>query len=348
MRFLCLTLFALSLQGADRKAIFPPGVKPVGPYSPGIMVGDYLYVSGQGARDTSGKLPEGIQAQTEQCLQNIKTIVEAAGLTMDHIVYTQAYLTDMGNYEAFNSTYARAFASKPPARTMIGVARMPTDTPVEISAVAIRDLNQKKPMSLEGAPSPLASIAIMTSDRLYVSGILGRDADTNRIPSDPGKQVDMALQRVLVALKTAKLKPSDVRSATVYVTSQIPVTVAEQIVRKQLKGGTIVPVNALPLSANVEITAIASSQPLDTVYLPGKTGDTTAILNELKAQLATSGMTMDNVVASNVYIDDINQFATMNSAYATFFTKIAPTRTTVQPTPVAPGKQNMISLIAVK
>ncbi|HUS06052.1 MAG TPA: RidA family protein [Bryobacteraceae bacterium] len=344
MRLLSIFLLALSLTAAERKAIFPPGVKPVGPYSPGILAGDYLYVSGQGARDASGQLPDGIAAQTEQCVKNIQTIVEAAGLTLEHVVYTQAYLSDMANYDAFNGVYMRHFGKAAPARSLTGVTRMPTDTPVEISAVAVRDLSQRKAMPA------IANLAVLTADRLFVSGILGKDADTNKLPADPRKQVEMALSRVLATVKACRLKAGDVKAATVYVTPQIGPPIAQEMVQKQMKGAsvTVVPVNVLPLGANVEITAIAATRPLDTVYLAGRTGATAAILEELKAKLTAAGMSADNVVAANVYIDDINQFAAMNSVYAGFFSSNPPTRTTVQPTPVAAGKQNTISLIAVK
>ena len=74
--------------GAEKRAIAPPGIKPIGPYSPGILAGDFLYVSGQGGRDADGKLPATIEGQARQTLQNVKSIVEAAGLTMEHVVYS--------------------------------------------------------------------------------------------------------------------------------------------------------------------------------------------------------------------------------------------------------------------
>src|SRR5256886_6062290 len=91
---------------AERRVIFPPGVKPVGPYSPGILAGDFLYVSGQGARRLDGQMPPSFDEQVTQCLENVKTIVEAAGLTMEHVVYTQVYLDNRANYEAMSSAFA--------------------------------------------------------------------------------------------------------------------------------------------------------------------------------------------------------------------------------------------------
>jgi 2-iminobutanoate/2-iminopropanoate deaminase len=161
MRIVLLTLVVCSLLHAvERKAIFPTSAKPIGPFSPGVLAGDYLYVSGQGARDANGNLPAGVAAQTKQCLNNIKTIIEAAGLTMDHIVYTHIYLTDMRNYGPMNSAYATFFKDPLPARSTMGVTRMPLDTPVEISAIAFRDKTNgnRSPCLAQNPtyPSPLA------------------------------------------------------------------------------------------------------------------------------------------------------------------------------------------------
>ncbi|MEJ7608705.1 MAG: RidA family protein, partial [Bryobacteraceae bacterium] len=89
MKRLALVLLAFSLIAAERKPVFPPDVKPIGPYSPGILAGDYLYVSGQGARDGKAKLPDTFEAQVTQCMNNVKAVVEAAGLKLENVVYTQ-------------------------------------------------------------------------------------------------------------------------------------------------------------------------------------------------------------------------------------------------------------------
>src|SRR5262245_52406325 len=94
-----LTAAAQPASAAQRRVIAPPGSKPVGPYSLGIMVGDFLYVSGQGARDRDGRLPDTVEGQVRQTLDNVKGIVEAAGLTLEHVVYTQVYLSNMSSYD---------------------------------------------------------------------------------------------------------------------------------------------------------------------------------------------------------------------------------------------------------
>src|SRR5258708_16939962 len=92
-------LFRLSSPAADRQAVSPPAIKPIGPYSPGILTKEFLYVSGQGAKDAKGEIAPAQESQLRQCFENVKTVVEAAGLTMRPIVSPPVYLahpTDQG------------------------------------------------------------------------------------------------------------------------------------------------------------------------------------------------------------------------------------------------------------
>ena len=149
-----VAVFGLSGVGANKQVITAPGPKPVGPYSPGILAGDCLYVSGQGGRDAAGTLPGTIEGQARGTLQNVKAIVKAAGLTMEHVVYSQVYLNDMAHYDLdgleeaglelsnvvatnvylddmndfprMNRVYAQYFPDAPPARTTVAQLA-PTD-----------------------------------------------------------------------------------------------------------------------------------------------------------------------------------------------------------------------------
>src|SRR6516164_5965106 len=77
-----------ALHAAEIRAIVPKvGVAPIGPYTPGVLAGDYLYVSGQGAKRPDGQMPADFEGQVKQTLENLKSVVEAAGLTMQHVVY---------------------------------------------------------------------------------------------------------------------------------------------------------------------------------------------------------------------------------------------------------------------
>src|SRR5579884_2912662 len=165
-------VIAISLSGAS-KPVSPPNTKPIGPYSPGILTDDFLYVSGQGAGKPDGSMPSGVEAQAAQCLENVKAVVEAAGLTMDHVVYTQVYLMDYSDEAPLNRAWLQAFPKDRPARSTIGVAKLPGGTSVEVSAVAIRDLSKKKLIVPSGYPasSPVTP-AVIAGDRMYLSGFL--------------------------------------------------------------------------------------------------------------------------------------------------------------------------------
>ena len=106
------------LQAAGVKAISPPGAQVVGPYTPGLLAGKFLYVSGQGARDGKGETPRTTADQIRQCLTNVKSIVEAAGLTMEHVVYAQIYLADAAAYGDTLAVWNQSFKDGGPARAL--------------------------------------------------------------------------------------------------------------------------------------------------------------------------------------------------------------------------------------
>ena len=112
----------------------------IGPYSQAQVIGDLVITSGQLPIDVAtGAFPEGIEAQTRQSLTNVKAIIEAAGLTMDNVVKTTVFLSDMNNFAAMNGVYAEFFTEgKYPARSAVEVARLPKDALVEIEVIACK------------------------------------------------------------------------------------------------------------------------------------------------------------------------------------------------------------------
>jgi 2-iminobutanoate/2-iminopropanoate deaminase len=112
---------------------------PVGPYSPGMVFGNLVFVSGQAGRDPStGKLAgDSVEAQTEQVLANIATILAAAGTSLQHVIRCGVFLVDMKEFPKMNEVYARAFGAHRPARTTVEVSGLPGDgLRVEIDAIA--------------------------------------------------------------------------------------------------------------------------------------------------------------------------------------------------------------------
>jgi 2-iminobutanoate/2-iminopropanoate deaminase len=110
----------------------------IGPYSQAIRAGSLLFVSGQVPIDpATGAIVDGdIAAQTRRVLQNLGAILEAAGLSFDHVVRTTVFLTDMNDFAAMNEVYATCFTSPAPARATVQVSRLPKDARIEIDVIA--------------------------------------------------------------------------------------------------------------------------------------------------------------------------------------------------------------------
>lgn len=112
----------------------------IGPYSVAVWAGDLLYLSGQTPLDpVSGQLITGdVEAQTHRCFDNLEQVLKDAGLSMDHVIKCNVYLTDMANFPAMNGAYAKRFTTPYPARTTVAVKALPRDAQVEIELVARR------------------------------------------------------------------------------------------------------------------------------------------------------------------------------------------------------------------
>ncbi len=110
----------------------------IGPYSVGVWAGDLLYLSGQTPLDpATGELIKGdVDAQTHRCFDNLESALQDAGLTMDHVIKCNVYLTDMANFPAMNGAYAKRFSKPYPARTTVAVKGLPRDAQDEIELVA--------------------------------------------------------------------------------------------------------------------------------------------------------------------------------------------------------------------
>jgi len=249
--------------GAEVHAVVAAsGPAPVGPYSPGIRAGDYLYVSGQGAHGPDGSVPETFAGQVRQALENVKAVVEAGGLTMEHVVYTQVYLEDMGKFDEMNAVYAQYFPKAPPARATLGVARLP-GTPVEISAVAVAGLSSRQPVSVPGYdPREPVSPGILTHDRLFVSAMRGRDLRTGSVPADPAAQVDAALDGIKAVVEAAGLRLGHMVFVNPYLTKQIPMRVMNKLYASRFEFGNTparatIEVSSLPGGAQIEYTGVA-------------------------------------------------------------------------------------------
>ena len=113
--------------------------KAVGPYSQAVEANGTLYISGQLPVDPlTGAMPEGIEAQTRQCLQNVLAILEAANYTLSDVVKSVVLLTDMADFQAMNQVYATYYAENQPARVCYQVAKLALGALVEIETIAVQ------------------------------------------------------------------------------------------------------------------------------------------------------------------------------------------------------------------
>lgn len=113
----------------------------IGPYSQGIVQGNLVLTSGQIAiNPKSGNIEsDTIEGQTEQVMNNVRSILEAGGTDLKHVLRCTVYLTDIREFEAFNNVYARFFGSVPPVRSTVEVAKLPRGAKIEIDVMASLD-----------------------------------------------------------------------------------------------------------------------------------------------------------------------------------------------------------------
>ena len=348
--------------------------------SPGVDAGDYVYVSGQGPGRADGSSPPTFEAQVRQALDNVKSVVETAGLTMEHVVYTQVYLKDISKYREINGVFAEVFAKTPPARAVLGVAGLP-EPGVQINAVAVRNLTDRRavyPPNYKSDES--ASPGILTHDRLFVSAMPGSNPSSGKVPEEPAVQVNLALDRMKAVLEAAGLDLGNLVFVNPYLTADIPMRVMNEQYAQRFEFGNTparatIEVSSLPGGAHIEYTGVAvrdlkqrrairpknmppspTASPCvfagETLYCSAKSGfipgphggvyaSTTAhqlrqTMRNLLDNLEEAGMNFDQVVATNVYLDDLSDTQAFDEVYSQYFS-LPPARTTIEQ--IAPGER---------
>ena len=132
---------ALTAQSPARRVIAPKIFPYLGlPYSPGILVGDTLYLAGQLGRNpaTSQIVPGGIEAETRQTLTNIREVLREAGMDFPDVVSVTAYIVDFKEFDAYNKVYREFFPKDPPARATVGAAALNQGGRVELQMIAVK------------------------------------------------------------------------------------------------------------------------------------------------------------------------------------------------------------------
>lgn len=335
-----------------KKQVYPAsGPKPAGPYSPGVLCGDFLYVSGLAARPAAGgDTPPDFPSQVRNSLTNVKLIVEAGGFSMKDVVYSQVHLADMSQFPALAALWKEFYPESGPAFSVLGMARMPTDTPVQINAVVAR-----------GATKPHVDVREV-GGRLYFSGVGGKT------PAE-------AMENLAKRAKLAGIDLGHFCFLNAYCSNGVTLAQLNEVYAPYFDAGNAparasMLVDSLPPGMSVELTGVAvrdlstrrvvrprnmapsrTSSPGvwagDMLYLSAKSGfipgpnsgiytgtveqQLRQTMRNLLDGLEETGLNFSHVVATGVYLDDVNEFAKMNSVYATYFKDIPPTRSTLQP-----------------
>ena len=134
-----LLALAPAVQAQEKLVLKVPGAVPGLPFSPAVRVGDVIYLSGQIGAPLGSKavVPGGVGAETRQALSNIRTIVEAAGSSIERVFKCTVFLMDIGDYDAMNREYTVVFPVDPPARSTVAGSGLAVGARVEIECMAV-------------------------------------------------------------------------------------------------------------------------------------------------------------------------------------------------------------------
>ena len=363
-------LAMLAGQGAqtmEQRRAITAGAPPIGPYSPAVVAGGLVYVSGLLGTGADGQMvgPD-VASQTRRILDRMTEILEAAGSSLGQTVSVSVFLKNPGDFEALNATYREYFRESPPVRTTV-VADLLNGALVEIAAIAVPKGATREVLHPAGwikSPRPYSYI-VRTDDLVFLSGLVSRrGVDDALVPGAVDVQTTTILDNAATLLKTAGVGLEDVVQSRVFITDDVVFDAMNNTYRTYFPKEPPARATAVArLMGNdflVEVTLVATrgekevlgavvspSLPLSTavragnrVFLSGVLGNTDANMGDPAAQtrelmtrisrtLTTAGLSFADVADSTVYLTDLTQFATMNGVYREFFPSAPPARATV-------------------
>jgi reactive intermediate/imine deaminase len=364
------------------------GPAPVGPYSPAVKAGGFIYVSGTLAQDANGAIvgKGDVGTQTRRVLERMREILGAAGSSLDQVVAVGVYLTSAEDFAAMNDAYRTFWPANPPTRTTVIADLLLPDAKVEMSMVAVPAGAERVVIHPQGwmkSPNPY-SYAIRSGDTLFLSGLVARNGrDNTVVAGDVTTQTRTVMDNAGELLKAAGMSHANVVSARVYLRDASVFQQMNEAYRSYFPSApparATVRAGLAGSQYNVEITMVASSARREAisdgraanpnlstairagqrVYLSGMLGNTPETKGDVAGQtretlarirsgLEAAGCTPHDVVDGLVYLTDVKNLAAMNDVYRAFFDKGFPARTTVQTGLVAPDGLVEIMVTAVK
>ena len=206
---------------AEKKRIGDP--PPGFPYSPGILAGDTLYVSGKGDTISPGVHPATYEEQVRQCMKNVETTLKQAGIDFRHVVMSHVFLDKYENLEMTNKVYKEFFEEgNEPACSTVFVNWIPGGSHVEVTCIATTDLAGRKvvrpaaPKEGSIGAGVAASPAVWAGNSLYISALSGSRPTGGIAGGNLDEQVHQMAQNHVSVLEAAGLTLEDIASGTVY------------------------------------------------------------------------------------------------------------------------------------
>jgi 2-iminobutanoate/2-iminopropanoate deaminase len=200
------------------------GEPPEGrPYSPGVLAGETLYVSGKGDQFPDGSHPATLAEQVRQAMRNVESTLKQAGLDFKNVVMSHVFLDKYNNLEVTDKVYNEFFEDgNEPACSTVFVDWIPGGSHVEVTCIATKNLATRKvvrPVGLQPGLSHAAisaSPAVWAGDTLYLSGLSGTEPPAGSATADLGPQVHGMGKNHFAVLEAAGLKPEDIVAGWVY------------------------------------------------------------------------------------------------------------------------------------
>ena len=247
--------------GGERRLVHPASwAASPNPYSYGIRAGDTLFLSGlipRNGRDNSVVTGD-IAVQTRAVLENARELVEAAGLSLPHVVSGRVFLPDLADFDGMNRVYREYFPEAPPARATVGASLTAPAYKVEMTFIA--SAGPRRVVQGDGTPNPNLSAAIVAGDMAFISGLL---ADAPIVNGDGGAEAQTrdVVRKIDGLLGKTGLSRADVRDLLVYVTDEEAGRVASAVCRDAFGARaavTPVLVSLAMARARVEIMTVAA------------------------------------------------------------------------------------------
>jgi enamine deaminase RidA (YjgF/YER057c/UK114 family) len=245
---------------SERKVIGTP--RAGFPYSPGILAGNTLYVSGKGDQLPAGGHPPTIEAQVRQAMQNVESTLKEAGLDFRHVVMSHVFLDKYENLEVANRVYNEFFDDgKEPACATVFVDWIPGGSHVEVTCIATTDLTTRTVVRAPGlkysptSGSVAASPAVWAGNTLYISGLPGLKLEEGTVAGDLGDQVHQMARNHSSVLEAAGLGLESIVSGCVYLRDMKDYDAMNAIYRPYFSGSHAVRTCLMP-NAGVEKNSV--------------------------------------------------------------------------------------------